>query len=153
MKRGLEMSAREAELLKMRAEFDRQRTRIFQETGERRSGKESAVSPEERAVRAELREIADERAAVLAQIAAELEKLKPEQAEYNRARTAAKAAGRRKKLPVTKAEQKLRNRIASLQRDRAYVDGTVHRDRQAALTDEAIWLTSQDPESFDSGDW
>ncbi|MEW1843733.1 hypothetical protein AB0392_37810 [Nonomuraea angiospora] len=147
------MSAREAELLKMRADFDRQRSRVFAETGVRQSGKQSKVSPEEKAVRAELREIAAERTAMLEQIAAEVAKLKPKQAEFDRARAAAKTAGRRKKLPVSAAEQELRDRIAALQRDRAYVDGSVWRDREAGANAEAVWFTSHDPETFNSDDW
>ncbi|MEV1174627.1 hypothetical protein [Nonomuraea sp. NPDC049784] len=153
MKFGLKMSEREAELLKMKAGFDRQRTRIFQETGVRQSGKESKVSPEEKAVRAELREIAAKRVEILDQIAAEFAELKPKQAQFDQARAAAKAAGRRKKLPVSAAEQKLRDKIAALQRDRAYVDGTAWRDREAGASDEAVWLTCHGPETFNSDDW
>ncbi|NRQ39812.1 hypothetical protein HII36_49490 [Nonomuraea sp. NN258] len=153
MKFGLKMSEREAELLKMRADFDRQRTRTFQETGVRQSGKESKVSPEEKVLLAELREIAAKRSRVLAQIAAEFEKLKPKQAEFERVRAAARSAGRRKKLPVSEAEQKLRDRIAALQRDRAYVDGSVWHDREAGRYADAVWATCHDPETFDSNDW
>ncbi|WP_143591572.1 hypothetical protein [Thermoactinospora rubra] len=137
----------------MKADFDRQRSRIFAGTGVRQSRKESKVSPDEKAVLAELREIAAQRAQVLDEIAAELEKLKPKQVPFDQARAAAKAAGRRKKLPVSAAEQKLRNRIAALQRDRAYVDGTVWRDREEGRNAEAVWATCHDPETFDSNDW
>src|SRR4051812_745116 len=85
MKFGLKMSEREDELLKMKADFDRQRSRIFAESGVRQSGKESKVGPAEKAVLAELREVAAQRSEVLAQIAAEFEKLKPKQAKFDQA--------------------------------------------------------------------
>ncbi|GLY86039.1 hypothetical protein [Actinoallomurus iriomotensis] len=152
MKRGLEISAREAELVKALADFDRQRTRLFQETGVRQSGEESAVSPEERAVRAELRQLTAERAAVLKEIADEQARLQAKQSAFDRVRAKEKAAGRRK-APASRAEEKVRARLAALQRERAYVDGTVHRDRELGRLQEAIWWSSHDPETFDSGDW
>jgi hypothetical protein len=153
MKRGLEMSVREDELKKVLADYDRQRTRVFQETGVRQSGKESAVSPEEKTVRAELRQLTAERDVVLREIAAEQARLQSKQSEFDRARAAAAKAAGRRKMPVSRAEEKVRARLAALQRERAYVDGTVHRDRESARMDEAIWWSSHDPETFDSGDW
>lgn len=135
------------------ADFDRQRTRLFQETGVRQSGEESAVSPEERAVREELRQLTAERAAVLKEIAVEQARLQSKQSAFDRARAKEKAAGRRK-APVSRAEEKVRAQLAAaLQRERAYVDGTVHRDRKLGRLREAIWWSSHDPETFDSGDW
>lgn len=151
-KRGLEIDAREAELRARRSAFDRERSRIFRETGQKPGGKKS-WSKEERAVRAELRALAKERATLVAQIDAELAKLRPQQAEFDRLRTAARAAGRRKKLPVTTKEQELRNKLALLQSERAYVDGTVHRDRDMARHEEAVWNTVLDATSWDPSYW
>jgi hypothetical protein len=110
------------------------------------------VSPEERAVRAELRQLTAERAAVLKEIAVEQARLQPKQSAFDRARAKEKAAGRRK-APVSRAEEKVRAQPAALQRERAYVDGTVRRDRELGRLQEAIWWSSHDPETFDSGDW
>lgn len=151
-KRGLEIAAREAELQARCSAFDRERRRIFQETGQKLGGKK-AWSQEERVVRAELRALADERATLLAQIDAEMAKLRPQQAEFDQIRTAARAAGRRKKLPVTTREQKLRNKLASLQSERAHIDGTVRRDRETARQEEAVWNTVLDATSWDSSYW
>jgi hypothetical protein len=151
-KRGLEIAAREAELQTRRSAFDRERSRIFQETGQKPGGKKS-WSEEERAVRAELRALADERVTLLAQIDAELAELRSQQAEFERLRTAARAAGRRKKLPVTAREQKLRNKLALLQSERAHVDGTVHHDREMGRYEAAVWNTVLDATSGDSSYW
>ncbi|WP_157555669.1 hypothetical protein [Herbidospora yilanensis] len=152
MRRGLEIAARDDEIGSLLADFNRERSRVFRETGVRQSGKESKVSPEERAIIRERRELAAERQFLLDQIAAEWAVLKPKQARFDQARAEAKAA-RRPKPPVSKAEQRVRDRMAALQRDRAYVDGTAYRDRQQARLDEAVWLTTHDPETFNSDDW
>jgi cell division protein FtsB len=151
-KRGLEIDAREAELRDRRSAFERERSRIFRETGQKPGGKKS-WSEEERAVHAELRALAEERAALVSQIDAELAKLRPQQAEFDRLRTSARAAGRRKKLPLTTREQKLRNKLALLQSERAYVDGTVRHDRDMARHEEAVWNTVLDATSWDSSYW
>ncbi|WP_301174594.1 hypothetical protein [Actinomadura geliboluensis] len=151
-KRGLEIAAREAELQARRRAFDRERSRIFRETGQRPGGKKT-WSEEERAVRAELRALADERAALLTQIDGEMAKLRPQQAEFERLRNEARAAGRRKKLPVTKREQKLRNRLAVLQSERAHIDGTVQRGRERAQDEDAMWNTAVDATYWDSSFW
>ncbi|MGI5206167.1 hypothetical protein ACQEU6_31925 [Spirillospora sp. CA-108201] len=150
-KRGLEIDAREAELQSRRSEFDRERSRIFQETGQKL--KKDSWSEEERAVRAELDALAGERAALLSQIDAEMAELRPQQAEFTRLRTAGKAGSQRKKLPVTKAEQELRNKLALLQSERAHIDGTARRDRETARQQEAVWNTVLDATSWDSSFW
>ncbi|MEU8379188.1 hypothetical protein [Streptosporangium sp. NPDC048865] len=152
-KRGLEIAEREDELRDQWRNFDRERTRIFQETGRKVSGKESQVSKEEKAVRAELRALEAERAALLKEITDHEVVLRPKQAEYDRIRSAAKQAGKHKNIPVTKAERKIRVDLAGLQSERAYVDGTVRRDRIAGQVAEAVWNTCHDPETFGSEDW
>lgn len=104
-------------------------------------------------VRAELRAMEAERAALLKQITDHEAKLRPKQAEYDRTRSAAKQAGKHRKILVTKAERKVRAELARLQSERAYVDGTVHRDRIAGQIAEAVWNTCHDPETFGSEDW
>ena len=153
--RGLEIFAWEKELRARQSAFDRERTRIFTETGQKVSGRESKVSEEERTVRAQLRALAAERDGLLAEIAAREAELRAKQSAYGQARSAAAGTpGRaKKKAPVTKAEQKVRAELALLQRERAHVDGTVGRDRDSALTDTAIWNTCHDPETFGKGDW
>lgn len=153
--RGLEIFAREKELSARQSAFERERTRIFTETGQRVSGRDSQVSEEERAVRAELRALGTERAGLLAEIAAQEAALRGKQSAFAQARNAAaKMPGRgKKKAPVSKAEQKIRAELALLQSERAYVDGTVGRDRESAETDDAIWNTCHDPETFGTGDW
>ncbi|MER5620267.1 hypothetical protein ABT061_04405 [Streptosporangium sp. NPDC002544] len=149
----MEIAEREDELRDQWKKFDRERTRILQETGQKVSGKESKVSKKEKAVRAELRALEAERAALLKQITDREVKLRPKQAEYDRARSAAKQAGKRRKVPVAEAERKVRADLARLQSERAYVDGTVHRDRIEGQSTEAIWNTCHDPETFGSEDW
>lgn len=151
-KRGLEIAEREAELQGRRSAFDRERSRIFRETGQKPGGKKT-WSEEERAVRAELRALEDERATLLAQIDAELAELRSQQAEFKRIRTSVWAAGRRKKPPVTKKEQKLSTKLAVLQSERAHVDGAVRRDREMARYEEAVWNTLLDATSVDSSYW
>ncbi|GAA4227915.1 hypothetical protein GCM10022254_16730 [Actinomadura meridiana] len=151
-RRGLEIDAREAKLEARRGEFDRERSRIFRVTSRKPGGKQT-WSDEERAVRAELRALADERAALLARIEAELAELRPRQSEFDRLRAEARAAGSRKKPPVTKKEQKLRNRVALLQSERAHLDGTVRRDRESSRHEEAVWNTVLDATSDDSSYW
>ncbi len=152
--RGLEISAREKELRAQQSAFDRECTRIFTETGQKVSGRESQVSEEEEAVRGELRALAAERARLLAEIAAREAELRTEQAAFDQARrAAARTPGRGKKAPVTKAEQKVRAELALLQSERAHVDGTVGRDRESAQIADAVWNTCHDPETFGSGDW
>ncbi|MEU4409711.1 hypothetical protein AB0F88_34810 [Streptosporangium sp. NPDC023963] len=152
-KRGLEIAEREDELRDQWRNFDRERTRIFQETGRKVSGKESQVSKEEKAVRAELRALEAERAALLKQITDHEAKLRPKQAEYDRIRSGAKQAGKHRKILITKAERKVRAELARLQSERAYVDGTVRRDRISGQVAEAVWNTCHDPETFGSEDW
>ena len=75
-----------------------ERTRIFTETGKRVSGRDSQVSEEERAVRAELRALGTERAGLLAEIAAQEVALRGKQSTFAQARNvAAKMPGRGKK--------------------------------------------------------
>jgi hypothetical protein len=154
--RGLEMFAREQQLLGQQSAFDRERTRVFTETGQKVSGKESQVSREERAVRAELRALAAERARLLEDIAAEEARLRPRLAAFNKARHAADAKpGRGKKKPpvATKAERKVRDALALLQSERAHVDGTVGRDRGSVANDDVIWNTCFAPDAFSKDDW
>lgn len=147
-KRGLEISAREQELRAQQSEFDRERTRIFTETGQKVSGRESQVNEQEKAVRGELRALAAERACLLTEIIAQEARLRPQQAAFDQARRAGA-----KKNPLTKAEQEVRAGLALLQSERAHVDGTVWRDRESAQIADAIWNTCHDPETFGSGDW
>lgn len=152
--RGLEISARQQELRAQQSAFDRERTRIFTETGQKASGGKSQVSEEEKAVRGELRALAAERARLLTEIAAREAQLRTRQAAFDQARqAAAKTPGRGKKPSVTKAEQKVRAELAILQSERAHVDGTAVRDRESAQIADAIWNTCHDPETFGSGDW
>ncbi|MEU5993853.1 hypothetical protein ABZ806_33190 [Spirillospora sp. NPDC047418] len=150
-KRGLEIDAREVELRARKSAFDRERSRILRETGQKL--RKDSWSEEERAVRAELDVLATERAALLAQIDAEMVKLRPQQAKYDRLRNAAKASSRRKKLPITKEEQELRSKLALLHSERAHIDGTARRDREMAQHDEAVWSTVLDATSLDSSYW
>jgi hypothetical protein len=153
--RGLEISAREQELRAQQSEFDRERTRIFTETGQKVSGRESEVSGQEKAVRGELRALAAERRRLLTEITAQEARLQAQQAAFDQARrAAAKTPGQGKKnTPVTKAEQKVRAQLATLQSERAHVDGTVWRDRESAQIADAVWNTCHDPETFGSSDW
>ncbi|WP_106400211.1 hypothetical protein [Actinocorallia populi] len=147
MKRGLRLCEQEAELRARRSELDRRRA--FDRHGNRRS---PGLEAEAATVRTALEKIAVERERLLAQIEAELLPLRAKQSEYDRARAAARLPRRLKKIQVSKAEQKLRKRMAALQRERAYVDGTTYRGRESAKNDEAVWSSSHDPETFDSGD-
>jgi hypothetical protein len=86
--RGLEIFARERELRTQQSAFDRERTRIFTETGHKVSGNESQVGGEEKAVRAELRALAAERARLLEEITAREAELRARQATFDRTRRA-----------------------------------------------------------------
>ncbi|MGW5155136.1 hypothetical protein [Nonomuraea wenchangensis] len=71
-------------------------------------------------------------------------------------RAAAEKLGR--KLKVTQEERELRAGQGKFMRIRAKTPGTPeYRNRQhqreAAQTDEAIWNTAHDPETFNSDDW
>ncbi|GAA0937536.1 hypothetical protein [Actinocorallia libanotica] len=103
-----------------------------QEAALRRRGPGPGRREQPETVRAALDRISVERERLLAQIEAELLPLRARQAEYDRARAASKAPPRLKRIQVSKAEQRLRRRMAALQRERAYVDGTVYRDRESA---------------------
>jgi hypothetical protein len=153
--RGLEICGREQELRAQQSEFDRERARIFTQTGQKLSGRESQVSEQEKTVRGELRALAAERARLLSEITTQEAGLRPQQAAFGQARrAAAKTPGPSKKAtPVTEAEQKVRAQLATLQSERAHVDGTVWRDRESARIDDAIWNTCHDPETFGSDDW
>ncbi len=147
--------AREKELRARQAEFDRDRSRIHAETGQRVSGKESQVSREERVVRAELRALAAERARLLGEITAREAELRPRLAAFDKARPAqAVKPGRGKKASaVTKAERQVRAELTLLQSERAHVDGTVGRDRDSVANADAIWSTCLAPDAFSKGDW
>jgi hypothetical protein len=67
MQRGLEIFARRGNCALSKSAFDRERTWIFTETGHKVSGNESQVGGE-KAVRAELRALAAERARLLEEI-------------------------------------------------------------------------------------
>jgi hypothetical protein len=155
-KRGLEIFARQRQLRDQQSAFDRERTRPFTETGQKVSGKESEVSREERAVRAELRALAAERARLLEEIAAEEAKLRPRLAAFDKVRHAGDAKpgrGKKKAAVVTKAERERRAAFALLQSERAHMDGTVGRDRASATNADAIWNTCHSPDTFSKGDW
>ncbi|MEV7012024.1 hypothetical protein [Streptosporangium sp. NPDC051022] len=147
-KRGLEIFAREKELRTRQADFDRERTRVFQETGRRISSKVSRVSPEERAVRTELTSLAEERATLLEQIAQQTAKLQARQGEFERRRAAAKT---KRERAVSDAEHRVLAQLALLQSERAYVDGTASRNREFAISAEAVWNTCH--EFLDADDW
>lgn len=149
-KRALEISAREAELHKQRVAFERERSRLYQQTGQPQG--KATWTEEEHTVRAELKGLEGERAELLDQVDAEQAKLRSQQAEFERARAAARAAGR-KKPPASAKEQKVRDRLAVLQSERAHLDGTVQRDRDTARQDQAIWNTVLDATSWDSSYW
>ena len=153
--RGLEIFARERELRTQQSAFDRERTRIFTETGHKVSGKESQVGGEEKAVRAELRALAAERARLLEEITAREAELRARQATFDRTRSAgAGTPGQgKKKALVTRAEQEIRTELAVLQSERAYVDGTVGRDRESVTNADAIWSTCHAPDTFSKDDW
>ncbi|GGK62615.1 hypothetical protein Ppa06_21090 [Planomonospora parontospora subsp. parontospora] len=71
-------------------------------------------------------------------------------------RAVAEKQGR--KLKVTQEERELRAKQGKFMRIRANTPGTPEylnrqRQRQAAKTDEAIWNSAHDPETFNSDDW
>ncbi|MFI6509637.1 hypothetical protein ACIBCT_18680, partial [Streptosporangium sp. NPDC050855] len=71
-------------------------------------------------------------------------------------RAAAEKEG--KTLKVTQEERALRAQQGKFMRARANTAGTPEyqnrqRQRQAAKTDEAIWQSAHDPETYDSNDW
>jgi chromosome segregation ATPase len=125
MTRGLRISALEEELRERLAEIEAHR-------GTGRGRRDPELEAQVRAVRAELKRLAAERRALLAQIERGFAQLRVKQAEFDRARAAARAAGRRGRIPVSKEERRLRRSLAVLQRERAYVDGSVYRDRKLA---------------------
>lgn len=153
--RGLEIFARERELRTQQSAFDRERTRIFTETGHKVSGNESQVGGEEKAVRAELRALAAERARLLEEITAREAEPRARQATFDRTRSAGvEAPGQgKKKAPVTRAEQEIRAELALLQSERAYVGGTAGRDRESVTNADAIWSTCHAPDTFSKDDW
>ena len=155
--RGLEIFEREQQLRARQSAFDRERTRIFTETGQKVSGRESQLSQEEKAVRAELRALAAERARLLAEITAREAVLRPKLSAVDKARNALSAIkpgrGKKKAPVVTKAERKIRAELALLQRERAHVDGTVGRDRQSFKAGDEIWNMCLTPDTFSKDDW
>ncbi|MER7128643.1 hypothetical protein [Streptosporangium saharense] len=71
-------------------------------------------------------------------------------------RAAAEMQGR--KLKVTQEEQELRAKQGKFMRLRANTPGTPEylnrqHQREAAKTDEGIWNSAHDPETFNSDDW
>lgn len=71
-------------------------------------------------------------------------------------RAAAKKEGRT--LKVTQEERELRAKQGKFMRVRANTPGTPEylnrqRQREAAETDEAIWNSAHDPETYNSDDW
>jgi DNA repair exonuclease SbcCD ATPase subunit len=128
-KRAVEIAEREAELVRQRSEFDRQRTAAFKE------GRKLPAAEAERQIRAELRALEKERKALWEQIGQRQAALRLRQSELSRARPAATARRGKKALPpATKAERKLRSEMAVLDSERAWLDGTVQRDRDMAAT-------------------
>ncbi|WP_449062057.1 hypothetical protein [Planomonospora algeriensis] len=76
--------------------------------------------------------------------------------EIASARAEAEKQGR--KLKVSQEERELRAKQGKFMRIRANTPGTPEylnrqRQREAAETDEAIWNSAHDPETFDSDDW
>ena len=55
--------------------------------------------------------------------------------------------------PSTKAKKKLRREMAVLHSERAWLDGTVERDRDLAEMLNSIYESAHDPCSYGSGDW
>ena len=47
----------------------------------------------------------------------------------------------------------MRAELALLQSERAYVDGTVGRDRDSVTNTDANWSTRHAPDTFSKGDW
>jgi len=147
-KRAVEIAGREAELARQRSEFDRQRAAAFKE------GRKLPATEAERQVQAELRALEKERKALLEQIGQRQAALRLRQGELSRARAAAVARRGKKALPpVTKAERKLRSEMAVLDSERAWLDGTVQRDRDMAATLDAIYESCHDPLTYGKDDW
>lgn len=61
--------------------------------------------------------------------------------------------GKKALPPVTKAEKKLRSEMAVLDSERAWLDGSVRRDRDMAAALNAVYEISQDPLTYRKGDW
>ncbi|MET9344744.1 hypothetical protein [Nonomuraea sp. NPDC003804] len=82
--------------------------------------------------------------------------LRRAQSKYAAQRAGAEKHGQRSK--VTPEEKEFRARQAAFSRDRARTPGTPEfknreRQREAARTEEAIWNSTRDPETFESEEW
>jgi predicted nucleic acid-binding Zn-ribbon protein len=121
---------------------------------QRQAARGTPQSPDLREVRDELKNLAAERQTLLAQVRQAETTLRAEQGRLDRNRAALTAQRGRRALPkVTKAEKQVRVKLAALASERAWLDGTVHRDREQAEMDNAIWNSAHDPETFGSDDW
>lgn len=141
-RRAMEIVDREATLHARQADLQRQAARG------------TPQSPDLREVRDELKNLAAERQTLLAQVRQAETTLRAEQGRLDRNRAALTAQRGRRALPkVTKAEKQVRVKLAALASERAWLDGTVHRDREQAEMDNAIWNSAHDPETFGSDDW
>jgi len=127
--RAAEIASREAELRQWQADFDRRRARAASERGQKRP-----VRDAERRMRAEMSALARERKILLDQVTRREAELRPRQSEYDRARAAAAKKG--KQPPVSQAERALRAELATLESERAHLDGTAQRDADIR---DAIW--------------
>jgi hypothetical protein len=117
-------------------------------------GQQPPAVEELAAIRGELAELAAERQRLLSQVdqAEVAVRAQLNQQSVNREAITAKR-GRRALPKVTKAERRTRAKQAMLASERAWLDGTVRRDREWARDEEAIWNTCHDPETFGSDDW
>jgi hypothetical protein len=112
-----------------------------------------AARPTDVHIAGSLTALTAERARLLTEIIAREAELRTKQAAYDQARRAVgKTPGQGKKPLVAIPDEKW-GELAMLQSERAYVDGTVGRDRESAQIADAIWNTCHDPETFGSGDW
>jgi hypothetical protein len=127
--------------------------RTRQADRQRQAARGTPQSPDLRDVRRELKELAAERATLLAQVRQEETTLRAEQSQLDRNRAADAQHSKRTLPKVTNAEKRVRAKLATLASERAWLDGTVQHDREQAAIDNAIWNSAHDPETFGSDDW
>jgi hypothetical protein len=141
-RRAIEIADRETALRTRQAELQRQAARG------------APQSPDLRDVRRELQGLAAERATLLDQVRQAETPLRGEQSRLDHNRATVTAQRGKRALPkVTNAEKQVRVKLAALASERAWLDGTVQRDREQAEIDNAIWNSAHDPETFGSDDW
>jgi hypothetical protein len=145
--RAMQIAEREDVLRKVISTADRQRSWAWND--ERRK---VPATEQEQAARVELRELTQERQALLAEVVEREKTLRAQQSAHDRGRGA--VAAQRGKTPATKvtgAERKLRAEMSALASERAWLDGTVRRDRELGQMMEAVANTCAVP--IDSSDW